>query len=43
MSKQKPTQGACLPGGARAGYVPVLTGTSVETQTENGKVLILDF
>ncbi|CAF3883981.1 unnamed protein product [Rotaria sp. Silwood2] len=28
-------QGACLPGGARAGYVPVLTGTSGVTQTEN--------
>lgn len=32
------TQGACLPGGARSGYVPVLTGTSGVTQTENGKI-----
>jgi hypothetical protein len=43
FAARKCTQGACLPGGARAGYVPVLTGTSGVTQTENGKVLILDF
>ncbi|CAF3881254.1 unnamed protein product, partial [Rotaria sordida] len=35
FAARKCTQGACLPGGARAGYVPVLTGTSGVTQTEN--------
>jgi len=29
--------GGCVPGGNKAGYVPVLTGTSGVTQTENGK------
>lgn len=37
FAARKCTQGACAPGGARAGYVPVLTGTSGVTQTENGK------
>ena len=37
FAARKCTQGACLPGGARAGYVPVLTGASGVTQTENGK------
>ena len=37
FAARKCTQGACLPGGARAGYVPVVTGTSGVTQTENGK------
>ncbi|CAF1082643.1 unnamed protein product [Adineta steineri] len=35
FAARKCTHGACLPGGARAGYVPVLTGTSGVTQTEN--------
>jgi hypothetical protein len=43
FAARKCTQGACLPGGARAGYVPVLTGTSGVTQTENGKYFHLDF
>lgn len=34
---RKCANGACVPGGARSGYVPVLTGTSGITQTENGK------
>jgi hypothetical protein len=42
FAARKCTQGACIPGGARAGYVPVLTGTSGVTQTENGKDLILN-
>ena len=37
FAARKCTQGACLPGGTRAGYVPVLTGASGVTQTENGK------
>ena len=40
FAARKCTQGACIPGGARAGYVPVLTGTSGVTQTENGKIII---
>ena len=43
FAARKCTQGACIPGGARAGYVPVLTGTSGVTQTENGKTLIRIF
>ncbi|CAF3559496.1 unnamed protein product [Rotaria sp. Silwood1] len=36
FAARKCTQGACLPGGGgRSGYVPVLTGTSGVTQTEN--------
>lgn len=36
FAARKCTQGACLPGGARAaGYVPVQTGASGVTQTEN--------
>ena len=30
------TKGACLPGRARTGYVPVLTGTTGGTQTDTG-------
>jgi hypothetical protein len=43
FAARKCTHGACLPGGARAGYVPVLTGSSGITQTENGKILISIF
>ena len=43
FAARKCTQGACLPGGGRAGYVPVLTGTSGVTQTENGKIFISNF
>jgi uncharacterized membrane protein YccF (DUF307 family) len=43
FAARKCTQGACLPGGARAGYVPVLTGASGVTQTENGMLSIFEF
>jgi hypothetical protein len=43
FAARKCTQGACLPGGARAGYVPVLTGTSGVTQTENGSFIVCLF
>ncbi|CAF5055709.1 unnamed protein product, partial [Rotaria magnacalcarata] len=35
FATRKCALGACLPGGARAGYVPVLTGATGVTQTEN--------
>lgn len=38
FAARKCTQGACIPGGARAGYVPVMTGASGVTQTENGEI-----
>jgi hypothetical protein len=38
FAARKCTQGACIPGGARAGYVPVMTGASGVTQTENGQI-----
>ena len=41
FAARKCTQGACLPGGARSGYVPVLTGNSGVTQTENGNCFFL--
>lgn len=38
FATRKCAQGACLGGGARSGgYVPVVTGASGVTQTENGK------
>ncbi len=43
FAARKCTQGACAPGLARSGYVPVLTGTSGVTQTENGKDFISQF
>ncbi len=43
FAARKCTQGACIPSGSRSGYVPVLTGTSGVTQTENGKDFICKF
>ena len=36
FAARKCTHGACLPGGTRSGYLPVLTGTSGMTYTEIG-------
>ena len=38
FAARKCTQGACIPSGGRAGYVPVMTGASGVTQTENGEI-----